>query len=407
MPAPRGDSTGTLDNMATQNGFPDDVPTMLRSIDEIGGPKHENNFSACWAWAVDTPFRWTKEVASHLGGTRTGTVISWPARIKDGGGFRTQFHHVVDVAPTIYEAAGIVMPGTVNGVAQVPLAGTSMAYTFADAKASERRGRQYFEMYGNRALYRDGWIASARHGVPWVLLGRKGDFENDSWELYNLARDFSQADNVAAQNPDKLKELLNEFDVEARKYHVYPLDDRFVERGVVPDRPSVTRGRTSFTYYPGTVRIPEGSAPNVKARSHRITAEFDSPDGAAEGVLACAGGGAGYSFFVKDGRLMYENNFFGKERDLIRSSKALPKGRVTAVFDYTQEGKEHGGGGTGRLFLNGEKVGEGKFAHVPPVRYSATETFDVGEDRGEPASTQYQGPYRFTGQIEKITIELK
>jgi arylsulfatase len=405
--SPEGGLTGTLNNMATQNGFPDDVKTMLRSLDEIGGPKHENNFSVCWAWAVDAPFQWTKAVASHFGGARTGTIISWPAKIKDGGTFRTQFHHVIDIAPTIYEAAGIAMPDLVNGVKQVPLAGVSMVYTFADAKAAERRKTQYFEIFGNRGVYHDGWFATARHGLPWVLLGRKGDFENDQWELYDLSKDFGQADDVAAKFPDKLKELKGVFEVEAKKYGVFPLDDRFAERGGVPDRPSHSRGRTTFTYYPGAVRIPEGSAPNVKARSHKITAELEIPAAGAEGVIVCAGGSAGYSLFVKNGKPMYENNFFGKERDLIQSEKPLPKGKIAVAFEYTHESKEYGGGGTGRLFVNGERVGEGKFKHVVPVRYSATETFDVGEDRGEAVSAQYKGPFKFTGKLVKVTVELK
>jgi hypothetical protein len=205
---------------------------------------------------------------------------------------------------------------------------------------------------GNRAIYHDGWIATARHGLPWVLLGRKGDFENNTWELYDLRNDFSETDDLAAKEPARLKELQALFDAEAKKNNVYPLDDRFAERAVVPDRPSVTAGRTTFVYYPSTVRVPEGSAPNVKARSHRITAEFEVCGNRAQGVIVAAGGSAGYSLFVKDGRLMYENNFFGKERDLIKAAKPLPKGKVTAVFEYTYEAKEYGGG-TGRLYMNG------------------------------------------------------
>lgn len=399
--------TGTINNMATQNGFPDDLATMLKALDEIGGPKHENNFSACWAWAVSSPLQWMKQVGSHFGGTRSGTIISWPARINDVGGMRSQFHHVVDVAPTVYEAAGIKMPEKVNGIDQVPLAGVSMLYTFPDAKAPGRKKTQYFEIMGNRGIYHDGWMATARHGLPWELLGRKGDFENDEWELYDLSKDFSQADNVAAKFPEKLKELQEVFDAEAKKYDVYPLDDRFAERANVPERPSSTRGRTSFTYYPGAVRIPEGSAPNVKARSHKMTAVLNLADGKTEGVIVCAGGSGGYSLFVKDGKLMYENNFFSKQRDLIQSEKPLPKGKVTVAFEYTHDSKKYGGGGTGRLFVNGEQVGVGKFEQVVPVRYSATETFDVGEDRGEAVSSQYQGPFKFSGDIEKVTIEVK
>ena len=401
-----GGLNGTLNNMATQNGFPDDVAAMLKSIDEIGGPKHENHFSVGWAWALDTPFQWTKQVASHFGGTRTGFMVTWPTRIKAKREVRSQWHHVIDVAPTIYEAIGIDMPDTVNGIKQVPLAGVSMIYTFDDATAPSRHTTQYFEIMGNRAIYHDGWIAAARHGVPWILIGKKGDFENDKWELYDLANDFSEANNVASTNPDKLRELQALFKSEARKYSVYPLDDRFSERGVVPDRPSLTRGRNEFVYLPGTVRVPEGTAPNVKARSHRITAEFEVPKGGARGVIVAAGGSGGYSLFVKDGQLMYENNFFGKERDLIRSKDKLPTGNVTAVFEYTHEATDYGGGGTGRLLVNGKQVGEAKFAHVPPVRYSATESFDVGMDLGEAASTQYEAPYPFTGKLKQVKFEL-
>lgn len=398
---------GTINNMATQNGFPDDVPTMLAHIDELGGPEHENHFSVGWAWSVDCPFQWTKQVASHFGGTRTGLIVHWPAKITDHGGVRCQFHHVVDIAPTLYDAVGIAMPESVNGVAQVPLAGVSMTYTFGDASAPTQHETQYFEIMGNRAIYHQGWIASARHGVPWVLIGKKGDFENDHWELYDLTTDFSQSVDVSGQHPEKVAELQALFDSEAEKYGVFPLDDRFAERGNVPDRPTVSAGRTHFTYYPGTVRVPEGSAPNLKGKSHRITAEFEVPEAGVEGVIVCCGGGSGgYSLFVKDCKLAYENNFFSRERDLIVAGDPLPASKVEAVFEYTQEGTGWGDGGTGRLFVNGQAVGEAKFAHVVPARFSATETFDIGEDTGAPASSQYQGPFRFTGDLKQVVIEI-
>jgi transposase InsO family protein len=273
--------------------------------------------------------------------------------------------------------------------------------------SDSRHHTQYFEIMGNRAIYHDGWIASARHGLPWVLVGKTGNFDQDKWELYDLRSDFTQAHDLAAQDPAKLKEMQKLFDTEARKYNVYPLDDRFAERGHVADRPSVTRGMTEFTYYPGTVRVPEGSAPNVKARSHTITAVFDTPaTGKINGVIVAQGGSAGYTLFVKDGRLMYENNFFGRERDLLQAKDVLPAGIVTATFDYTQEDKTFGGGGTGRLLFNGNEVASGKFAHVVPIRYSATETFDIGEDSGEAVSNQYEGPFPFTGKLDHVTIKL-
>lgn len=401
-----GGLDGTVNNMATQNGIPDNVPNMLKVIDEIGSPKHENHFSVGWAWAVDTPFQWTKQVASHFGGTRSGFTVSWPARITAHGEVRNQWHHMIDVAPTIYEAAGIKMPETFNGQKQVPLAGVSMLYSFNDAKASTRHTTQYFEIMGNRAIYHDGWVAAARHGLPWELLGRKGDFENDKWELYDLSKDFSQADDLAAKNPAKLKQLQALFESEARKYNVLPLDDRFVERGNVPDRPSLSRGRDQFTFYPGTVRVPEGTAPNVKARSHTVTAVFEA-DAKTEGVIVAQGGSAGYTLFVKDGYLVYENNFFGKERDQIKSPEKLPAGKVVAEFQYTHEDKTFGGGGTGVLLINGKEVGRARFAHVPPIRYSATESFDIGRDTGEAVSNDYEGPFPFTGTLEKVDINIQ
>lgn len=283
--------------------------------------------------------------------------------------------------------------------------GTSIVPTFSNAKAPETHLTQYFEIFGNRAIYNKGWIATARHGLPWVLVGKKGDFENDKWELYNIENDFSEANDIAAQEPEKLKQLQKLFDVQAKQNEVYPLDDRFAERAVVPDRPSVTRGKTDFTYYPGAVRIPEGSAPNVKAKSHAITANIEISD-KIQGVLVAAGGSGGYSFFIKDGYLMYENNFFSKERDVLKSSEKLPKGKVKVAFEYIHTGKKYGEGGNAKLFINGKEVAKGVFAHVPPARYSATETFDIGEDTGEPASTQYKDNFAFNGKIESVNIKL-
>jgi hypothetical protein len=253
-------------------------------------------------------------------------IISWPKKFKGNTEIRSQFCHVVDIAPTIYDAAGVQIPQTVQGIKQIPLAGTSILPTFSNAQAPETHLTQYFEIFGNRAIYYKGWIATARHGLPWVLVGKKGDFENDKWELYNIENNFSQANDLGSQNPEKLKELQNLFDVQAKQNLVYPLDDRFAERAVVPERPSVTKGKTDFTYYAGAVRIPEGSAPNIKAKSHRITADIEILDSnKRQGVLVAAGGSGGYSFFIKDGYLMYENNFFSKERDVLKSSEKLSK----------------------------------------------------------------------------------
>lgn len=400
-----GGLTGSLNSIAVLNGLPDSLPEMLKHIDDLGSPKFENHYSVGWAWAVDTPFQWTKQVASHFGGSRSGFTMEWPAKIKAHGEIRSQWHHFIDVAPTIYEATGITMPEYVNGLKQVPLPGVSMVYTFDNATAPSRHTTQYFEIYGNRAIYHDGWIAAARHGLPWVTVGKKGDFEKDTWELYDLNDDFSEANDLASKEPAKLKEMQALFQEEAKKYNVLPLDDRFAERANVPDRPSQTRGRTSFTYYPGTFRVPEGSAPNVKMRSHEITAVFNADD-KTQGVIVAAGGSAGYTLFVQDGYLFYENNFFGRERDQIKSSIKLPHGQVTAQFRYTQEAKTYAGGGTGVLLINGKEVGRGHFAHVVPARYSATETFDVGRDTGEAVSESYRAPFPFTGTLDHVTVDI-
>ncbi len=402
-----GSMIGTLNNMATQNGIPDSVQAQAAVLGELGGPKHENHFAVPWAWAINTPFQWMKQVGSHLGGIRNGMVVSWPKHIKDVGGVRSQFSHVVDIAPTIYEAAGIPAPKEVYGAEQTPLAGSSLLYSLNDAKAPERHTTQYFEMFGNRAIYKDGWMASARHGLPWELLDRKKGFDDDQWELYNLAEDFSQGKDLAAQHPEKLKELQALFDKEARANQVYPLDDRWVERGLDQTRPSLTRGRTEFSFYQGTVRIPEGSAPNTKARSHRISTRIVVPEGGAEGVIAAQGGIAGgWTLYVKDNQLVYVNNFFGKHSDVLKADGKLPSGEVEVVFEYTQQSKDWAGGGTGRLLVNGKQVAEGTFAHVVPGRFSATETLDIGEELGSPVTEDYHPPFRFNSTMTPVNFKL-
>ncbi|UTF58571.1 arylsulfatase [Gilvimarinus sp. DA14] len=407
-PSAEGSLSGTLNNMMTQNGIPDSVEAQLPKMDEIGGPLHENHFPVGWAWAGSAPFQWMKRVPSHFGGTRNGMVISWPEKIKDKGGLRSQFHHVIDVAPTILEAAGLPEPSKVNGAKQTPMAGTSMLYSFAEAKAPSQRTTQYFETGGHRAIYHDGWVAASFHGVPWALSGSAG-FANDTWELYNIEEDFSQAVDLAKQHPDKLKKLKKIFDKEAKKYNVYPLDDRFVERASNPERPSVTRGKTHFEYVQGVKRIPEGSAPPAYARSHVINVSLDSSGVDDNGVLVANGGSsAGYTLYVMDGKPVYEVNFFGKERYKVIADSILPKGKVTLTMQYTQEG-EAPNGGSAKLLVNGKEVGSGRIDMVPPVRYSATETLDIGMDLGATVSTAYShmGPFEFNGTIEKVTFDLQ
>ncbi|QDT65983.1 arylsulfatase [Calycomorphotria hydatis] len=406
-PSAEGSLTGTTNNMMTQNGIPDTLESQLDELSEIGGPKHENHYPVGWAWAGSSPFQWMKRVPSHFGGTRNGLVVSWPAKLKEVGELRSQFHHVIDIAPTILDAVGIPEPKSVNGIEQTPMAGISMKYSIIDPHADGRRKTQYFETGGHRAIYHDGWVATAFQGVPWELAGSKG-FDDIRWELYNVEEDFSQAVNLADEHPNKLNELKSIFDQEAEKFNVYPLDDRFAERVVNPERPSVTRGRTSFHYSPGTARIPEGSAPSIYQRSHTIEATITIPDSNASGVIAAEGGSAGgYSLYLDNGKLVYEYNYFGKERPKVVSDQPLPTGQSKVSMTYVQaEKSEVATGGTVTLKVDGQKVGEGELPHVIPKRFSATETLDIGKDLGSTVTPAYEAPFEFNGEIEKVTITL-
>src|SRR5262249_42829604 len=340
-----GTFNGVFNEMSSLNGVPEDTSYVVKHIEEIGGPGAYNHFPVGWAWAMNTPFQWGKQIASHFGGTRNPVVISWPNRIKDKGGVRTQFHHVIDIVPTILEAAQVTAPTELNGVKQKPIEGVSMMYSFDDAKAKEQRPTQYFEMFGNRALYHEGWIAVCRHGrLPWENAGSY-DFDKDTWELYNVEQDFSEANDVAAQNRDKLKELQDLFLVEAKKYNVLPLDDRFAERADPSLRPSLIEGKTSFTYYAGATRIPESSSANVKNRSHTIVATIEMPKQGGDGVLVAAGGlVGGYAFYVKGRRPVYEYNWFSQARYKVTSSQPLPEGPATIRVDFVSDGGVGKGG---------------------------------------------------------------
>ena len=346
-------------------------------------------------------------MASHLGGTRNPLVIAWPDRIKDAGGIRTQFHHVIDISPTIFEAAKLPEPTEINGVKQKPIEGVSMMYSFDDPKATSPRHIQYFEMLGNRALYKDGWIATARHGrLPWVTAGGStGDFDSDKWELYDLANDFSEANDVSAKYPQKLKELQDAFWVEAKKYNVLPLDDRFSERGDPSLRPSLIAGRTDFAYYPGAVFILEPSAANTKNTYHTITATIEVPQGGADGVLVAEGGAAGgYTLYIKDGKPIYEYNYFAHEQYKVASSETLSPGPAVIRVDFKYDGGI-GKGGTLSLFINDKKVGEARIDKTCPSRFGA-ESFDVGMDNGSPVSENYRPPFVYAGTIKKVEIHL-
>jgi arylsulfatase len=408
-PSGEGGMVGALDSMQAQNGFPNTVEHQLKHIDQWGRHGTDPHIAVPWAWAASTPFGWMKRVPSHLGGTRNPMVVAWPKRMQQQGTVRSQFLHLVDVAPTICDAIGIPFPDSVNGVNQTPLAGVSFLKSITDAKAPETRTTQYFEVGGHRAIYHEGWMASARHGVPWELIGSTGNFDKDQWELYDLANDFSQSNDLAAKQPDKLKALQTLFEREAKKYDVFPLDDRAVERIGNPLQPSLIRGKDKFIYYPGAVRIMEANSPPTKMRSHTITAEVEIPKDGAEGVVVACGGPAGYTLYIKGGKLVYEYNLFGMERYTITSSQEVPTGKATLRFEYDQQGKELGTGGVGRLLIDGKKVGEGKLEKQVPFVFSASETLDVGMDLGTTVSEVYRDkrPFAFTGKVEKVTFELK
>jgi arylsulfatase len=409
-----GTLQGTTNELATAaNGVTEDLPYLLSMIDKLGGPETYNHYPVGWAHAMDSPLQWTKQVASHFGGTRNGAIISWPRRIKTGGEIRSQFHHIIDVVPTIYEAIGIEAPTSIDGVEQKPIEGVSMVYTFDDANASDRHTTQYFEMLGNRGIYQDGWMASTTPlRLPWITAGADPSPDDFKWELYHVADDFSQANDLAAKRPQKLKELQAVFDAEAKKYSVYPLDASFAERVDPAIRPSLTRGRSVFTYYPGMVRIPEGSTPDVKNKSYSITAEVEIPGGGANGVLATQGGRfGGWGLLVLDGKPVFVHALSNQARHKYRvaSDQRLSPGKHTIRFDFAYDGGGIGRGGTGTLSVDGRTVAEGKIERTVGRRFSLDETFDVGEDTGTPVVEDYANkmPFKFTGKLDKVTIELR
>jgi hypothetical protein len=367
-----------------------------------------NHYPIGWAHAMDTPFQWTKQIASHFGGTRNGLAISWPRRIKARGEIRSQFHHVIDIMPTILEAAGLEKPVTVYGVEQEPVEGVSMVYTFDDPKAPSRRTTQYFEMFANRAIYDNGWVATTTPTTPpWVSVAEKIDpIDGYKWELYNVEEDFSEANDLAKRHPDKLRELQRLFYIEAVKYNVLPLDNSKVERLDVRNRPSNIRGRNEFTYYPGLVRIPEGSAPDLKNKSFGISAVVDIPKDGAEGVIMTQGGRfAGLGMYLLKGRPIFHYNLCGVERYEVAGKEALGPGRHVITLDFNYDGGV-GAGGQATLTVDGKKVASKKLPRTIAYRMSLDETLDIGEDTGTPISEDYKVPFKFTGKLEKVTINI-
>jgi arylsulfatase len=403
-----GGMDGLFNEMTYFNGVPETVQDILKHYDELGGPTTYPHYAAGWAVAGDTPFTWTKQVASSYGGTRNGMVVHWPKGITAKGELRSQWHHVIDITPTILEAAQLPEPKSVNGTLQTPIEGVSLAYTFADAKAPSPHTTQYFEIFGNRAIYSDGWLAGTVHRAAWEFKVRR-PLEEDIWELYDTRADFSLANDLAAKNPGKLKELQDLFLKEAVKYSVLPLDDRTLERlnAALVGRPDLMAGRTSLTVHQGMTGMSENVFLNVKNRSHTITAEVDIPDKANGAILAQAGRFGGWSLYLKDGKPTYTYNWLGLQRYTVAAKPALPAGKATIRFEFAYDGGGLGKGGVGTLLVNGKNVGSGRIDRTQCCAYSADEGADVGADEGTPVTEAYKVPFRFTGKIAAVTIELK
>jgi arylsulfatase A-like enzyme len=409
-----GTFQGTTNEVATAaNGFTEDMKFLMTQYDLLGSKYTYNHYSYGWAHSMDAPFQWTKQVASHFGGTRNGMVISYPKKIKDKGGIRTQFHHVIDIVPTILELCGVPQPKRVNGVDQKPMDGVSMVYSFDSANAPSARNTQYFEMVGNRAIYHDGWVAcTTPYRLPWETIG--GDTKYPSrdfkWELYNIADDYSEADNLAAKNPAKLEELQHLFYDEAKKNNVLPLDASFVARVDPSIRPSLTKGRTHFEYYEGATRIPEGSAPNFKNQSWSITADVNTAAN-SNGVLATIGGYfGGFVLMVKDSKpiFMYRGTNQPQWLVTVQDPQKIAAGQHKIMVDFIYDGGGMGKGAKMILYVDGKAVGQKRIERTIGARFSLDETFDVGEDTGSPVEFKlYDVPFKFNGHIEKVSVDLK
>jgi arylsulfatase len=405
-----GTPKGTFNELIIFNGAPQlETPEfMAAKIDAFGSPEAYNHYSVGWAHAMDTPYQWTKQVASHWGGTRNGTVVHWPRGFAARGEVRRQFHHVIDVAPTILEAAGLPQPTSVNGIPQMPLDGVSMLYAFDDPDAAERRETQYFEMFCNRGIYQRGWTAVTRHSTPWVL-EQLPAFEDDVWELYDTNTDWSQAHDLAAEMPEKLVELQQLWLEEAKKYNVLPLDDRRVER-FNPDlagRPQLVRGKSQLLFG-GMGRLTESSVINIKNKSHSVTAEVGVPAAGAEGVVVAQGGAfGGWALYAKSGKLKYCHNFIGLQRFTVEADGEVPPGRHQVRMEFDYEGSGLGKGGTVRLYVDGDQVGEGHIAATVPLIFSGDETTDLGRDTASPVSDDYTAEESvFTGKVNWVQIDI-
>jgi arylsulfatase A-like enzyme len=414
-----GTLEGTFNQMTAYNGILTlPLPLQLLHYSDWGSDKTYPHMAVQWSWAFDTPFKWTKQVASHFGGTRQGMAISWPGHITDVGGIRSQFHHVIDIVPTILEATGIKAPDVVNGIKQKPIEGVSMVYTFdkANANAPSKHVTQYFEMVGNRAIYHDGWIASTTPpAAPWLLAtGKLTDVNDYNWELYNLNEDYSQNNDLAQKNPDKLKEMQALFLAEAAKYQVLPLDNTGFSR-LLTHRPSAVAGRTVFIYTGPNENIPVGNAPSILDRDYTITADITVPQGGAEGMIVTLGGRfGGYGLYLLKGKPVFDYNLLDLKhyrweggplgRGLL--ADALKPGKHTIVFDFKYDGPGPGKGGEGVFKVDGNEIARKKMDHTIPLLMAIDETFDVGSDTRTAVNDDYKLPFRFTGTIDKLTFNL-
>jgi arylsulfatase len=398
---------GTFNEMANINTGPGDVEDSLAHFDDFGTIMAYNHYPVGWAHAMDCPYQWTKQVASHWGGTRNGMAVHWPAGIQAKGEVRNQFHHVIDIVPTILECAGLPQPDVVNGVTQKPIEGVSLVYSFDEGAAPDRRTTQYFEMFGNRGIYHDGWSAVTRHSIPYIFI--EPDWSEDVWELYG-PDDWTQARDLAAEQPEKLAELQQLFLIEAAKYNVFPLDDRRQWRlnSDLAGRPDLLRGRTAMTLFPGMIHLTENAVVNVKNKSHSVTAEIESPEGGAEGVIIAQGGRfGGWSLYVKEGKPAYCHNWVGRERYTVMADAPLPAGPVTVKYDFAYDGGEPGSGGTGTLYVNDQQVAQGRIEHTVGYGFSFDEGMEVGMDLATPVSEDYAArDNAFTGTIHSVTISL-
>ena len=404
-----GGFNGLFNEMSYFNGVKETVPDILAHYDELGGPNSYNHYAAGWAVAGDTPFQWTKQVASDYGGTMNGMAVHWPKGIKQTGEIRSQFHHVIDIAPTILEAAGLPEPKSVNGTSQTPIEGVSMLYTFNDPKVKSHHTTQYFEILSNRAIYHDGWLAGTVHRAPWQMVPST-TLANDKWELYDTSKDFSLSHDLAQEMPDKLKEMQALFTKEAIKNNVLPIDERVIERlnASMVGRPDIMAGRTSLTLHDGMTAISENVFINVKNHSFTITADTTIPDGGANGALiAQAGKFGGWSFYLKDSKPTFTYNWLGQTEYTIDSPIAVSAGPATISFDFAYDGGGAGKGGTGTITVNGQQVAQGRIDQTQGFCFSADEGVDIGCDLGTAVSKNYQVPFNFNGKIEKVTVAIK